>query len=300
MKIKPTDEFLPIYEALASKVRLKIIERLAHSPMNVKELAQTLGLSSAIMTMHIRKLETAGLILTVRERNKSGLQKVCTLIAEPITIDFPMREDLKRKYHEVIIPVGHYTDYKIKPTCGLATLDKLIGYYDDPRHFLDPERVNAKILWFSQGYVEYRIPNYLLSSEQPEELEISMELGSEAPGFNNNWPSDISFSMNGVYVGNWTSPGDFGDHRGKYTPTWWSSTINQYGLLKILRIDMHGTYMDGTKISDTTLEALDIRQKQWSLRIAVAEDAAHIGGMTLYGQGFGNYNQDIMVRLYYK
>ena len=43
------------------------------------------------------------------------------------------------------------------------------------------------------------------------QLTVSAELSSEAPGVNNQWPSDISFSINDVLVGTWTSPGDFGD-----------------------------------------------------------------------------------------
>ena len=53
------DEYLPVYEALASKVRLKILRLLCRRKMNVKELAAEIGVSSSIMTMHIRKLELA-------------------------------------------------------------------------------------------------------------------------------------------------------------------------------------------------------------------------------------------------
>ena len=34
-----------------------------------------------------------------------------------------------------------------------------------------------------------------------------MEVSSEFPFSNNNWPSDITFSLNGVELGTWTSPG---------------------------------------------------------------------------------------------
>ena len=71
------------------------------------------------------------------------------------------------------------------------------------------ERVNAKISWFMKGYIEYRIPNYIMPNEHLDELEISMELGSEAPGYNNNWPSKLNFYINGKFIGQWTSPGDF-------------------------------------------------------------------------------------------
>lgn len=57
--------------------------------------------------------------------------------------------------------------------------------------------------------------------------------------------------------------------------------------------------MDGLKISDVTLDQLDVRQKYWTFRISVLEEAEHVGGFTLFGAGFGNYNQDIMFKLYY-
>jgi len=155
-------------------------------------------------------------------------------------------------------------------------------------------------LWFTKGFVEYRIPNYLLSDQTPTALEISMELGSEAPGVNNNWPSDITFILNGLKIGQWTSPGDFGGTRGTYTPQWWSLTVGQYGLLKILKIDNSGSYIDGERISDVTLHQLQLRQKQWTFRIAILDNAEHPGGVTIFGAGFGNYNQDIVFRLYYE
>lgn len=299
MEIDISERSLPVFEALASKVRLDVIHLLARRPMNVKELAQTLGLSSAIMTMHIRKLEGANIIRTELRPGKGGRQKMCFLNAHKIEILFPDLTRDTRKYHQTDVPVGHYSDFDVKPTCGLATTDKVIGTFDDPRCFMLPERVDAKILWLGQGFLEYKVPNYLLRSEIPEELEISMELSSEAPFSNSNWPSDISFFFNGVYLGKWTSPGDFGGYRGRYTPDWWDININQYGLMKILRVKKDGCFLDGEKISDVTLDQVDVEKQQWTFRIAVLEDAEHIGGLTLFGSNFGNYDQDLRFRLYY-
>lgn len=299
LEIDISERSLPVFEALASKVRLDVIHLLARRPMNVKELAQTLGLSSAIMTMHIRKLEGANIIRTELRPGKGGRQKMCFLNAHKIEILFPDLTRDTRKYHQTDVPVGHYSDFDVKPTCGLATTDKVIGTFDDPRCFMLPERVDAKILWLGQGYLEYKVPNYLLRSEIAEELEISMELSSEAPFSNSNWPSDISFFFNGVYLGKWTSPGDFGGYRGRYTPDWWDININQYGLMKILRVKKDGCFLDGEKISDVTLDQVDVEKQQWTFRIAVLEDAEHIGGLTLFGSNFGNYDQDLRFRLYY-
>jgi predicted transcriptional regulator len=300
MNIEISEKHLPVYEALASKVRLKIIQLLTERQMNVKELADSLDLSSAIMTMHVKKLELAGIIRSEMIPGKGGTKKQCSLQLDNIEIAFPSKQDKMRLFHQTEISVGHYSDFDIKPTCGICTWEKVIGIFDDPRYFLDPERFNAKILWFGQGYVEYRIPNFLLGSENPEELEISMEIASEAPLVNNNWPSDISFFLNDVKLGTWTSPGDFGGNRGKLNPDWWYPDINQYGLLKRLKITKDGTYMDGLKLSQVNIDELDLRLSQWKLRIGVLEDAPHVGGVTLFGSGFGNYNQDIVLKLFYK
>jgi len=302
MKIDISQHSLPVYEALASNVRIEMIRLLARKSMNVKELADSLNLSSAIMTMHIKKLERAGIIKTSMLPGRGGSRKVCTLVTDSIEISFPPRINVvPRNFHITEVAVGHYTDFEVAPTCGLATTVKVIGTFDEPRCFLEPERVNAKILWFGQGFMEYKIPNYLTRNEEPVELEISMELSSEAPFANENWPSDITFILNGMKLGTWTSPGDFGgSNRGKYTPDWWWDEINQYGLLKILRINKDGTFIDGNKISDVTLDQLQITQKQWTFRMTVLENAENVGGLTIFGSGFGNYNQDIVFKLYYE
>lgn len=62
MQLQINEESLPVYEALASKTRIKIIQLLSKNKMNIKELAQALGISSAITTMHVKKLEEANII----------------------------------------------------------------------------------------------------------------------------------------------------------------------------------------------------------------------------------------------
>jgi predicted transcriptional regulator len=299
MNIDASEKWLAIYEALASKVRLAIIQLLSEKAMNIKELAGALGLSSAILSMHVKKLEKSGIIETTMGRMNGGTQKLCKLVVEKIEITFPAAGQTLRKYHEISIPVGHYTDFDVQPTCGLATLEHLIGYYDDPRYFLDPERVNARVLWFGEGFVEYKIPNHLLGSETPKELEITLELGSEAEGSNEFWPSDITFHLNGRSLGKWTSPGDYGSKRGRYTPQWWELGVNQFGLLKMIRINDQGTFIDGQLMSNQTIQDFNMESKQWSFRMSVLPEAVNKGGLTLYGKGFGNYDQDMLFRLYY-
>jgi len=290
--------FLPLYEALASEVRWKIMELIAADEINAKDIAARLDLSPSIVTMHIRKLEQAGLVGSRRVRLNRGTHKICYLKAKRIDIELPSAAPA-RTIREQTIPVGHYTAFEVHPTCGLGTREKEIGIWDDPRYFLDPERVHAAILWFGKGYVEYKTPNYMLPGQQAGIIEIAMELASEAPGLNDNWPSDIQFAFNGVHLGTWTSPADFGRAaRGRYTPSWWHRNVNQYGLWKTIRINGEGTYMDEERMSDITIADIGLHQPFWTLRFTVEEQLGNVGGLTLYGAGFGNHDQDIVVRVH--
>jgi predicted transcriptional regulator len=302
MKLDTSPDSLPVYEALASGVRLKVLELVREREMSIKELAQACGLSSAIMSMHAGKLEKAGLITSVMKRVNGGTSKYCRLAVAQLQVELsPSAADARRVY-ETSVPIGHYTSFEVEPTCGMATKDSLIGRYDDPRYFFEPERVNADILWFAKGFVEYKIPNYLHRSQRLLEIEITLELGSEAPYVNENWPSDIRFSLNGQSMGSWTSPGDYGLRRGKYTPDWWQADVNQYGLLKQVRINEAGTFIDGNLISTLTTESLETNPNHWTLRLEAGESGSdrHAGGLTLFGRGFGDYDQDILFKVYYE
>lgn len=294
MVIEVSEERLPFFEALASDVRIKVIKRLAKGEANIKELAECLQLSSAIMSSHVRKLEQAGIIMT-RTSKKYG--KVCTLLQYDYQVELPKEKSPNHKSYEVQIPVGHYTKAHVKPTCGLANAEKIIGIFDDPRCFFDVERISAKMLWFTEGFVEYTISNYTRENHALESVEIEAELSSEAPHINDNWPSDITVSLNDHEICTWTSPGDFGNKRGKYTPTWWIS--NQYGILKLFSISNTGVYLDGKKISDQTLADFELDQEQWTIRFEVSPNHQNVGGLTIYGNAFGNYKQDILVRTNY-
>ncbi|PZD95107.1 transcriptional regulator [Paenibacillus sambharensis] len=299
MKVNGDPEYMALYEALASEVRWRIMELVSAQEMNAKDIATCLGLTPGIVTMHLRKLEQAELISCQRVRRNGGTHKLCRLKQDVIEIELPFQATA-RSSREQSIPVGHYTAFEVFPTCGLATKEKYIGHFDDPRYFLDPERVNAAILWFGRGYVEYKTPNYLLSGDNPEEIEISAEFASEAPGLNDHWPSDIRFVFNGVTLGTWTSPADFGRAaRGKHTPDWWMRDVNQYGLWKTIRVNADGTFIDEERLSDVTIGDLRLHESFWTLRFAVDETAEHVGGLTLYGSGFGNHDKDIVVKVYY-
>jgi predicted transcriptional regulator len=298
--ITSLSEGLELFKALGSEMRIDILNLLLeNNNMNMNELASRLNITNGALTGHIKKLESSGLITTSNESAGHGNQKICSVHLDKILIDLEKPEDFQHVYNTEL-KVGHYSNYNICPTCGLASSKALIGEVDDARYFEHPDRYGADILWFTKGFVEYVIPNFIPGSQRITQITISAELSSEAPGINSAWPSDISFYLNDVCIGTWTSPGDFGDVKGIFTPDWWPHNWNQYGLLKLLVINKKGTYIDGLKISDVTIDSFDLDYRSGiRFRMAVEDDAAHVGGLTLFGKSFGNYGQDIKVSLNY-
>lgn len=300
LHITSLTEGLEIFKALGSDVRVEILNiLLENNNMSMNELATRLNITNGALTSHIKKLESSGLITTSSESAGHGNQKICSVHLDKILIDLEKEEDFANVYNTEL-RVGHYSNYSICPTCGLASSKALIGEVDDARYFEHPERYNADILWFTKGYVEYVIPNFIPSSQKITQITISAELSSEAPGVNNVWPSDISFYLNDTCIGIWTSPGDFGDVKGLFTPDWWFPNWNQYGLLKLLVINKKGTFIDGLKISDVTIDSFNLDYRSGiRFKMSVDDDAAHVGGLTIFGKSFGNYGQDIKVSINY-
>jgi len=297
--ITSLDDGLELFKALGSDIRIQILKiLLENNQMSMNQIANELNISNGALTGHIKKLEECGLISASNDSSGHGNQKLCSLIQDRILVEIEKPIDLSNVYN-TSIKVGQFSSHNICPTCGLAT-SFVIGELDDVRYFDHPDHFNADIMWFTKGYVEYVIPNLIPRNQKITQLSLSAEISSEAPGTDNDWPSDISFYINDTLVGTWTSPGDYGDVRGMFTPEWWPQNLNQYGLLKLLVINHKGTFIDGLKISDITTSELTLDYTSTiRFRIAVDEDSAHVGGLTIFGKSFGNYDQDIVVSINY-
>lgn len=295
MHIHNLEAALPVLKALNSEVRINIINLLVkQNGLNMNEIASSLNLSNSAITMHVKKLEESGLVQSHSTQAKNGLQKKVFLVDDQVSIDFIQSQE--ENLYEVEIGIGQYMNYSVTPTCGMATIDKIIGEFDTPQVFADPQHSNSKILWFTSGYIEYWIPNYT-SGKKIKELQISFEIGSEAPYHNLDWPSMIEFYLNNTFVGNWESPSDIGGMKYQKNPVWWPPHLNQYGFLKLLRITDEGTYIDGRKISNITISDLQPEINEPIKFKFKTADNQESHGITLFGNGFGKYEQDILVRV---
>lgn len=301
LHFKSLSEAEAVLKALSAPARLKIMELIySNDSLSMNDLAEMLNLTNSAISMHVSKLSDAGLIHIKTTSGKRGTMKLVRPCYERLMIDMaPSREESLCYQDE--IRIGQYTSCSIAPTCGLATSSHIIGAFDDPRVFSFPERFEAGILWFGSGHVEYMLPNHLLAGQKLTRLQISLEISSECPGYNEDYPSDICFSVNGIPLGTWISPGDYGARKGYMCPSWWPDTLNQYGLLKTLIIGEKGTYIDGgCRISDTCIADLAIDYTSSILfRISVPREAANCGGCTLFGADFGDHKQAILSKAFY-
>ena len=289
-----------ILKALASSTRLKILELLSSQVLNISEIGQALDVPTSTANLHVNILEEAGLINTELRPATRGLQKVCARAYDTLIVALARGDTTEEHSLEVSMPIGAFVDCQVTPTCGLAGSEGIIGLFDDPTSFFEPERVNAQLLWFHHGYVEYRFPNRLPAQATVASIAISLELCSEAPLHHKEWPSDITMWLNGVEIGTWTCPSDFGGQPGLLTPSWWESWNSQYGLLKVWTVTDSGSFIDGRHISDVTLDDIRIADSPtFTVRIGVKPDARHVGGINIFGRQFGNYPQDIVLRLRY-
>lgn len=295
------NEMLSVLKALANESRINILQLLDNGCLNINEIAEKLDLPVSTTALNIKILEEAGLVLTELQPGIRGSMKVSSKACSNVIIN--LNDGINNSVENSVyinMPIGNYTDCAVSPSCGLVGEKGSIGRFDKPSSFYYPEKVNAQLLWFYKGYIEYKFPYESIKNTSINMLELSIEMCSEAPFYRNDWPSDITVWINGVEVGTWTSPGDFGGRRGRNNPQWWPDTINQYGLLKCWRIKKSGTYIDNIKLSDKTLEDFHIKDNDFiSVKIGIKEDAKNIGGISIFGKCFGDYPQDIVMKIEY-
>ena len=200
------------------------------------------------------------------------------------------------------INIGEYIDAEFSNQCGIATAEKQI-MSADPHNAFVSGRQDAQIIW-SEGYgsLLYAIPNNYAQQGKLNEIKISLEMCSEAPGFNSDYPSDITFSINGIELYTFVSLGDYGDRYGKFTPSWWYPESTKYGILTNISIKSNGVFLNERLVNkNINLYNLNLQESnKTTFGIAVKKDAQHQGGFNIFGGKFGDYDQHIIFTATYK
>ena len=71
--------------------------------------------------------------------------------------------------------------------------------------------------------------------------------------------------------------------------------------MKMLSVNEEGTFLDGLYLGSTTIDDLQLKNHE-NISFSVDcrnPDSSLNGGVTLFGIGFGDYNQGIRCRLFY-
>lgn len=287
MKQKLTSDFLKTAEALASPVRIDILNFLSKEKMNIGQLSEVIERSASVTSKHIRILEETGLVRSVFLPGKSGLQKRVMVAVDRLDILFPERSPEVKHIEEIRIPIGSYLTCQAGVPCGLNRHGQIIGEENHPEAFYGVARTNAESLWFNQGNLMYKIPNPIKRNQEITSLEIEINLAAfhsqilgESLTFKLNDCDFVKIFRN-CTIPNLAAPLEIADSEVKE-----SSRI-------CLLIDQYGSWIAKEKVSTVTLAQINLMEEIWALSFAVDNMTAE-SGIVLFEK---HQNEGIVIKV---
>ncbi len=303
---KQTTAISLLGRALNAPVRINILQLLNKHPMLASDVARELDIPLSSAVFHLGVLEDADLVSVEYSTKRKGTLKWYSY-GTPKNIILQIRPIDGTAYHApaphtTSISIGDYIDANLAPDCGIATvLDHIME--NNPKMIFHPKRHDAQIVWSRPwGFLTYAIPNEYTVNGKLLEINFSMELCSEAMGYNSDFPSDITFWINDVELCTYTSLGDYGDRYGKFTPHWWFPESTKYGMLVSVSIRDKGVYLNEKLVNrNVTLKDLQLNEgNRTTIKLGVKKDAEHVGGFNIFGDRFGDFQQAINFTAVYK
>jgi len=288
-----------VARALSVPDRIDITGLLFRKPCTILELANELKIPVSSAGVHVKILEEAGIVSTQRLTSGGVNVKMCRLDKYLIHMILRTSTPNMNQVASVHIPIGSYTACEsLGKWCGIISDSGYIGVEDDPRSFYLLERKDAQLIWLQKGFLEYKLPNILPNNKICKQFSLSMEICSEAPGYDENFKSDIYLTVNGISCGFYRSNGDYGQRRGIYTPAFWQNGLTQYGKLVTWTISDKGVFVNMNKVADTVVSAFNIENRPYILmRLESREDSEYCGGINIFGEKAGDYNQAIVMTI---
>ena len=68
---------------------------------------------------------------------------------------------------------------------------------------------------------------------------------------------------------------------------------------KVWSVTEAGSFIDGVQTSAVTISDLRLADHHSiKVKLGIKDDAQNVGGLNIFGRGFGNYDQDIVLRLH--
>lgn len=246
LRVYAEEKNIDIFEALASKTRLKILQLLSEKSMNISDISKCVDLSAAIITRHITILENCGLVTSEFQSAKHGRQRICYLAAENVLVLISNISKLKTQEFEFLI--GNYKDaIDIQAPCGLENEDGLLGVEDDKRYFMMRERNSAEHIWYTNGVIKYKV-NDMLNGTRLKSVEI--ETNISVTTFSENCKKGkILFGICGYKI----AENVF--------------TAFDEPMKILLRLDETGTFINGKQISTGTINEITVNPSDFTFEI---------------------------------
>ncbi len=287
--------------ALSNGERVKIMKALIYHSQSLSSLSKQLDIPVSSISRHIDALIDAGLVHLTYQPGPKGHAKYYAqaILSFTISLETLQKDEPDESEYIVEMPLGMFSHCHIKAPCGMLGKEAALFGYDNPHLFFSPVRANAECLWFDSGFISYNFPTDFSRIRKFTSATFSFEICSETIYYNDKWPSDITVCINNVEVTTFTSPGDFGGRRGKYTPAYWPLTSTQFGLLQKITVNKDGVLVNNVLVSDKVrFDDLHIYDgTSVKLDIGIKPDAKHKGGINLFGKNFGDYPQAIIMAL---
>ena len=286
-------------DGLAHPIRVRIVRKLCEYPYlrPFNRLASELKIPKTTLNYHLSKLEEAGIIRLFYKNSHNKSTKMVSKIVNNISITtkkIEVEEDTSRKTYLQEIPVGAYDSYvgnELDYALDNETIERaILSQYDT-------KRFKAQLIYAREGVITYKVSNSFSLTNGIDELIISLEICSEAPYYDNDYKSDITFWINDKEIYTLTTKGDYGDRRGKLNPDWWPRINTQYGELTTIKINNDGVYLKDVLVNKgITIKDLDIlSNKCIKISIGNKDFTLNKGGFNIFGSEFGDYPQSIIV-----
>ena len=298
------EQMLTICKALGDRKRLTVIKELQKEPFKIglTELARKLDLPITTLVHHVEILEKAELINIIYKNDDKKNTRVISRKMKDIHMDLyhPVVQLASKQLCETQeVRVGHYVSFE-GDQLKFATNARVHVLSDG--YFFSPHKFDAELLFSSYGIVEYYFDNSITRVGTIEKMMFHLEICSEFPFYDMNHKSDITFWINGVEIATHTCDGDYGDRRGKLNPEWWLDINTQYGKMVTVAIDETGVRINGVIVNDKiNISHLKLNEgNKISFKLGNKKACKNPGGFNLFGKGFGDYPQDIVLQLYYK
>lgn len=154
LSIEDPDRLVAVTHALSTRSRVEMLRLLDKEDLNIIEIAARLQLPVSTVASNVKVLEAAGLIRTSAVPASRGAMKLCSSNYSNIQINLNEQRgpELKKIYvYEVDMPVGHYSDCEVEPTCGMASAEGLLLRKTNRRASIIPSILTPGLSGFAAG-----------------------------------------------------------------------------------------------------------------------------------------------------